>query len=130
MSHGTETPTGPHFNTTIYIAVATIATHRHCSHSSTPSLGTNRSSPPSNLPTHTHAEAEFALCLIGRKWCEVKHFDPKGTQGTKESMWKGEMPRTARHTRFQRGCRKCTAQHSNRCKKSKAKTKRKKAGPK
>ena len=70
---------------------------------------------------------KFALCLIGRKWCDLKHFDPKGTQCVKESMWKGEIPCTARHAKLQRGYRKCTAHHSKACKKSLAKTKQRKA---
>ena len=97
--------------------VATPATSRHFLQS-TPSLNTHHSCP---------TEVEFALCLIGRKWCDVKHFDPKGTQCIKESTWKGEMPGTARHAELQRGCRKCTACHSKACKKLRARTKQRKA---
>ena len=84
----------------------------------------------SSIPHAIHpppTEAEFALCMIGKKWCAIEHFDPKGTQCVKQSLWLGEQPCTTRYTKLQRGCRQCTEYHSKVCKKSLAKNKQRKA---
>ena len=78
-------------------------------------------------PRPPHTEAEFALCMIGKKWCAIEHFDPKGTQCVRESMWLDKQPCTTRYTKLQRGCRRCTAYHSKVCKKSLARIKQRKA---
>jgi len=63
------------------------------------------------LHTSSHEVAhEFAFCRIGLKWCQVEHFDTKGTNRVGHQSKTGMITEWQRT--MQRGCRTCTERHS------------------